>query len=196
MQCMAQVDDDGGGGDGGGGRRFVREEDATGRAACPAAGHDRRRRDGHHAGAAGTAGAGPRRADRDGALPTDPAIGSKNLDELNRESPLEPVFFALDSYELSAEARTSTPGSRRGPAPERHLAGDRRGALRRARHGRVQPVARRAARACRQGLPGVARDRDRAAPDGELRPGIPLRPRARRGGVGPNRRAHFVITAK
>lgn len=43
--------------------------------------------------------------------PPDPAIGSKNLDELNRESPLAPVYFGLDSYELSAEARTQLQGS-------------------------------------------------------------------------------------
>lgn len=39
-------------------------------------------------------------------LPADGSIGSKDLDALNRDSPLGPVFFALDSYELSAEART------------------------------------------------------------------------------------------
>lgn len=39
--------------------------------------------------------------------PADPAIGSRNLDELNRNSPLQPVFFALDSFEISAEGRTT-----------------------------------------------------------------------------------------
>ena len=32
-------------------------------------------------------------------------IGSKDLDALNRESPLAPVFFALDSFEISEEGR-------------------------------------------------------------------------------------------
>ena len=33
------------------------------------------------------------------------AIGSRSLDDLNRDSPLEPVFFALDAAELDAEGR-------------------------------------------------------------------------------------------
>jgi peptidoglycan-associated lipoprotein len=33
------------------------------------------------------------------------AIGSKSLDDLNRDSPLKPVFYELDSSELSAEAQ-------------------------------------------------------------------------------------------
>ncbi len=37
----------------------------------------------------------------------DTAIDSRNLDELNRNSPLLPVFFPLDSFELSNEARTT-----------------------------------------------------------------------------------------
>jgi peptidoglycan-associated lipoprotein len=33
------------------------------------------------------------------------AIGSKSLDDLNRDSPLSPAFFELDSSELSSEAQ-------------------------------------------------------------------------------------------
>jgi peptidoglycan-associated lipoprotein len=35
----------------------------------------------------------------------DDAIGSKSLDDLNRESPLSPVFFELDSFDVSAEGQ-------------------------------------------------------------------------------------------
>lgn len=40
------------------------------------------------------------------SIAPDSGIGTKDLDALNRDSPLAPVFFALDSYELSAEARS------------------------------------------------------------------------------------------
>ena len=39
-------------------------------------------------------------------LPED-AIGAKSLDDLNRDSPLQPVFFALDSSDLSSEGRAA-----------------------------------------------------------------------------------------
>jgi peptidoglycan-associated lipoprotein len=37
-------------------------------------------------------------------IPED-AVGSKSLDDLNRDSPLNPVFFELDSSELNGEAQ-------------------------------------------------------------------------------------------
>ena len=39
-------------------------------------------------------------------IPED-AIGSKSLDDLNRDSPLRPVFFELDSAELSADGQAA-----------------------------------------------------------------------------------------
>src|SRR5262245_31429643 len=36
---------------------------------------------------------------------TEDAVGSKSLDDLNRDSPLKPVFFELDSAELSPAAQ-------------------------------------------------------------------------------------------
>jgi len=39
-------------------------------------------------------------------MPED-TIGSKSLDDLNRDSPLKPVFFALDSADLSSEAQAT-----------------------------------------------------------------------------------------
>ncbi len=35
-------------------------------------------------------------------LPTEDTIGSKSLDDLNRDSPLRPLFFELDSSDVSA----------------------------------------------------------------------------------------------
>jgi peptidoglycan-associated lipoprotein len=35
------------------------------------------------------------------------AIGAKSLDDLNRDSPLQPVFFALDSSDLSSEGQAA-----------------------------------------------------------------------------------------
>ena len=35
------------------------------------------------------------------------AIGSKSLDDLNRDSPLKPVFFELDSADLSGDAQAT-----------------------------------------------------------------------------------------
>jgi peptidoglycan-associated lipoprotein len=36
-------------------------------------------------------------------MPADDAIGSKSLDDLNRDSPLRPLFFELDSADVSGE---------------------------------------------------------------------------------------------
>ncbi len=38
-------------------------------------------------------------------MPVEDSIGSKSLDDLNRESPLNPLFFADDSSEVSAEGQ-------------------------------------------------------------------------------------------
>jgi len=128
--------------------------------------------------------------------PADPAIGSKNLDDLNRESPLAPVFFALDSYELSAEARAQLQGSagvlkqnttwqvtveghcdERGTAEYNLSLGERR-AL--------------AAKAYLVSL-GVAADRLRTVSYGKE---FPFDPGHDDAAWAKNRRAHFVITAK
>jgi peptidoglycan-associated lipoprotein len=39
-------------------------------------------------------------------MPSDDSISGKSLDDLNRDSPLKPLFFALDSAEVSEEGRT------------------------------------------------------------------------------------------
>ena len=38
-------------------------------------------------------------------MPTDDAIGSKSLDDLNRDSPLRPMYFGLDSSEVGADGQ-------------------------------------------------------------------------------------------
>ena len=38
-------------------------------------------------------------------MPAEDAIGSKSLDDLNRDSPLRPLFFELDSSDVSADGQ-------------------------------------------------------------------------------------------
>ena len=54
----------------------------------------------------------PQRVDEALPVPQQPslaedAVGSRSLDELNRNSPLQPVFFSLDSAELDEMARAT-----------------------------------------------------------------------------------------
>jgi peptidoglycan-associated lipoprotein len=39
-------------------------------------------------------------------MPADDMIGSKSIDDLNRDSPLKPLFFALDSSDVDAGGQT------------------------------------------------------------------------------------------
>jgi peptidoglycan-associated lipoprotein len=39
------------------------------------------------------------------AMPPEDSIGSKSIDDLNRDSPLRPLFFALDQSDVSAEGQ-------------------------------------------------------------------------------------------
>jgi peptidoglycan-associated lipoprotein len=51
----------------------------------------------------------PQRVDDNLPVPVQPpgedTIGSRSLEDLNRDSPLKPVFFPLDAFELDSEAR-------------------------------------------------------------------------------------------
>ncbi len=38
-------------------------------------------------------------------MPADDAIGSRSLDDLNRDSPLQPMYFGLDSSDVDAEGQ-------------------------------------------------------------------------------------------
>jgi peptidoglycan-associated lipoprotein len=130
------------------------------------------------------------------ALPPDGGIGTKDLDALNRDSPLAPVFFALDSYELSAEARNVLQASakvlqqqaswqitveghcdERGTAEYNLSLGERR-AL--------------AAKTYLVSL-GISADRLRTVSYGKE---FPFDPDHDESAWAKNRRAHFVITAK
>ena len=126
----------------------------------------------------------------------DPSIGTKDLDTLNRESPLDPVYFALDSYELSGEARTQLQAAaqvlktnatwqvtveghcdERGTAEYNLSLGERRSL---------------AAKTYLVSL-GVAADRLRTVSYGKE---FPFDPGHDDAAWARNRRAHFVITAK
>lgn len=124
------------------------------------------------------------------------AIGSKNLDELNRQSPFAPVFFALDSFEVSAEGRAVLQASaqvlqkqstwqitieghcdERGTAEYNLSLGERRAV---------------AAKTYLVSL-GIAAERLRTVSYGKE---FPFDPGHDEAAWAKNRRAHFVITAK
>jgi peptidoglycan-associated lipoprotein len=129
------------------------------------------------------------------AAPVD-TIGSKDLDALNREAPLAPVFFALDSFEISAEGRAILQNTaqmmrqqstwqvtveghcdERGTAEYNISLGERRAV---------------AAKTYLVSL-GVAAERLRTVSYGKE---FPFDPGHDESAWAKNRRAHFVITAK
>lgn len=130
------------------------------------------------------------------SAPVDPSIGIKDLDALNRESPLGPVFFALDSFELSDQARTDLQASaqvlRRNTTWQITVEGhcDERGTA----EYNLSLGERRAlvAKAYLVSL-GVAADRLRTVSYGKE---FPFDPGHDDAAWAKNRRAHFVITAK
>jgi peptidoglycan-associated lipoprotein len=126
----------------------------------------------------------------------DDALGSKPLDDLNRDSPLKPVFFLLDSAELVGEAQTILQQNaavlkkyaswqitieghcdERGSAEYNLALGERR-AL--------------AARDYMVSL-GIGANRVRTVSYGKE---FPFDPGHQEGAWSKNRRAHFVITAR
>ena len=124
------------------------------------------------------------------------AVGAKSLDDLNRDSPLKPVFFELDSADLSPGAQTTLQENagvlkkygtwqitieghcdERGTAEYNLALGERR------------------ANAARDYLVslGVGANRVRTVSYGKE---FPFDPGHQEGAWSKNRRAHFVITAK
>lgn len=124
------------------------------------------------------------------------AVGSKSLDDLNRDSPLKPVFFELDSADLSAASQATLQENagvlkkygtwqitieghcdERGTAEYNLALGERR------------------ANAARDYLVsfGVGANRVRTVSYGKE---FPFDPGHQEGAWSKNRRAHFVITAK
>lgn len=123
-------------------------------------------------------------------------IGARSLDELNRESPLKPVFFALDSADIDDQNRASVAANaellkkfptwtvtieghtdERGTAEYNLALGERRAV---------------AVRAYLLSL-GIAPDRVRTVSYGKE---FPFDPGHDEAAWSKNRRAHFVITAK
>jgi len=126
----------------------------------------------------------------------DDAIRSASLEDLNRNSPLKPVFFALDSSDLTPEGQKSLDENasllkkysswaitieghcdERGTAEYNLALGERRAA---------------AARAYLVSL-GIGADRLRTVSYGKE---FPFDPGHEESAFAKNRRAHFVITAK
>jgi peptidoglycan-associated lipoprotein len=124
------------------------------------------------------------------------AIGGRSLDDLNRDSPLTPAFFGLDSAELDAEGQATVQGNaellkkysswaitieghcdERGTAEYNLALGERR------------------AMAVRTYLVslGISPDRLRTVSYGKE---FPFDPAHNEEAWSKNRRAHFVITAK
>ena len=112
----------------------------------------------------------------------DDAIKSASLDDLNKSSPLKPVFFEYDSSDLSAEAVAALNEnagvlkrfSTWAVTVEGHC--DERGSAESSSLGR-------APRGGRAHVSRFAWDRSRPAAHGQLRQGIPLRPGPRRGRI-------------
>ena len=126
----------------------------------------------------------------------DDAIASASLDDLNRNSPLKPVFFALDSSEIDPAGKTvldaNAPLLRRYPSWVVTIEGhcDERGT---AEYNLALGERRAiAARAYLVSL-GIPADRLRIVSYGKE---FPFDPGHDDGAWGKNRRAHFVITAK
>lgn len=123
-------------------------------------------------------------------------IGSKSLDDLNRDSPLKPAFFALDSAELDAEAQAVVQQNaellKRYPSWTVTIEGhcDERGT---AEYNLA--LGERRAVAVRTYLVslGIAPDRLRTVSYGKE---FPFDPGHTEEAWAKNRRAHFVITAK
>ncbi|MGH9176562.1 MAG: peptidoglycan-associated lipoprotein Pal [Vicinamibacterales bacterium] len=142
----------------------------------------------------------PQPVDEPVPVPPEPivedAVGSKSLDDLNRDSPLTPVFFELDSSDLNSAAQTALQENagvlkqygtwqitieghcdERGTAEYNLALGERR-AL--------------AARDYLVSL-GIGATRVRTVSYGKE---FPFDPAHDEGAWSKNRRAHFVITAK
>ncbi len=127
----------------------------------------------------------------------DDRISSASLDDLNRNSPLKPVFFELDSAEVVGRRSGAARRQRRHPQTLSDVGGDDRRSLRRTRDRRVQSGLGRAARASRPEpicvSLGIPADRLRTVSYGKE---FPFDPGHDEAAFSKNRRAHFVITAK
>ena len=123
-------------------------------------------------------------------------IGSKSLDDLNRDSPLKPLFFELDSADVSAEGQQILQANasimKKYPAWQITVEGhcDERGT---AEYNLA--LGERRALAAKNYLVslGIPADKIRVVSYGKE---FPFDPGHDEGAWSKNRRAHFVITAK
>ena len=91
------------------------------------------------------------------ALTEDEIFARKTLEQLNAERPLGDVFFDLDESTIRDDARGPLQKNADWMKRWTDHAHHGRGALRRARHRRIQPRARRPPRQRGQGVPGEPR---------------------------------------
>ena len=129
-------------------------------------------------------------------VPSEPSVASASLDDLNKNSPLKPVFFTYDSIDISAEAQTALQENsatmkanaswvitieghcdERGTAEYNLALGERRAV---------------AVRAYLIAL-GIPAERLRTVSYGKE---FPFDPGRDESAMAKNRRAHFVITSK
>jgi peptidoglycan-associated lipoprotein len=142
----------------------------------------------------------PQRVDDGLPVPLEPLlsddIADRSLDDLNRDSPLRPVFFALDSFDLDSTGRMAASANadilKRYPTWEITVEGhcDERGT---AEYNLA--LGDRRALAVKTYLVslGIAPDRIRTVSYGKE---FPFDPRSNEEAWAQNRRGHFVITAK
>jgi peptidoglycan-associated lipoprotein len=128
-------------------------------------------------------------------MPED-AIGSKSLDDLNRDSPLQPLFFLLDSADVSAEGQQVLQANaavlKKYPTWQVTIEGhcDERGTA----EYNLALGERRALSAKNYLVSlGIPADKIRVVSYGKE---FPFDPGHDDGAWSKNRRAHFVITAK
>jgi peptidoglycan-associated lipoprotein len=127
---------------------------------------------------------------------TDDAIGSKSLDDINRDSPLKPLFFGLDQADVDAAGQQLLQGNadvlKKYPGWQITVEGhcDERGT---AEYNLA--LGERRAVAARNYLVslGVAADRIKTVSYGKE---FPFDPAHAESAWAKNRRAHFVVTAK
>jgi peptidoglycan-associated lipoprotein len=129
-------------------------------------------------------------------MPEEDEIGARSLDDLNRDSPLQPVFFGYDASEITAEAQAALQANaallRRFGSWQITIEGhcDERGT---AEYNLA--LGERRATTARDYLIslGIGADRLRTVSYGKE---FPFEPGSNEGAWAKNRRAHFVITAK
>jgi peptidoglycan-associated lipoprotein len=129
-------------------------------------------------------------------LPTEGDLGSRSLDDLNRESPFKPVFFDYDSTDVSGDGQSALSANaellKRYPSWVVTIEGhcDERGT---AEYNLA--LGERRALAARNYLVtlGIAAERLRTVSYGKE---FPFDPGRSEEAYAKNRRAHFVLTAK